>query len=317
MIYLNDWCEIQKEKDKAVVLVKAVKEDILTVLDSSPNKIKQNLIEQSISYLGNNPAICLSGGIDSQAMINIWKHSGVKFTPVTFKFSYDLNKSEVDDAIRFAKDLDLDLTIIELDVIRFLQRDNIEYAKKYQLSSPQFSTHAKFLEIIRDKGFTGAAFGGNGLLVEKSQVRFKYSFSQLFDIDNYSKISEFPVLSNFLGCDKDFCILLATKTKKMDDLDIEVDIDNFGKIKTQSSQGIRYQNKIESYQSIGFHIKPQSYKKTGFEDLRRYFNESHNSFYAFDNTFRVPMYDINKPVNVNCVVINKDFETFLLSVCKN
>lgn len=317
MLYFNNWCDVITDKDKSVILIKATKDDILRTIETDPNEIKQQLIDNCLSILGNNPAVCLSGGIDSQAMTNVWIESGVKFTPFTFKFAHDLNKDEVEDAIKFAEKLNLNLEIIELDVIRFLQRENLEFAKKYQLTSPQFSTHVKFLEKIKELGYSGAAMGGNGLLIEESKVRFNYSHSQLFDIDNYSKISGFPIVSNFLGFDKEFCILLAINSAKMVNLDLVTDINSFDKVQTQSTQAIRYQNKVESYQNLGFYIQPQRYKKTGFEEIKRFYNELHGSFYSFETDFRMPMHSINKLTGVESKILNEEFEKRLLKICNN
>ena len=130
MIYLNDWCEIQKEKDKAVVLVKAVKEDVLTVLNSDPNKIKQNLknwlvnykiatdsidiIDAKIINLGVNYTVLLEHGADKAEVVAEINNLLGRYFFVKSEIGESLNKMNIYKEIRKARSV---LDVKELKII--------------------------------------------------------------------------------------------------------------------------------------------------------------------------------------------------------
>lgn len=69
---------------------------------------------------GNNFALFLSGGTDSEIVLRNFLDIGIKPTCYTIKFKNDYNLSDVHEAIDLAKDLDVSLKIIDFDVVDFL-----------------------------------------------------------------------------------------------------------------------------------------------------------------------------------------------------
>ena len=298
MLYDKDWCILNYLEDKIEIDVKLIEEDIHRVLSTDLSLIKQRAVERAYEFVGMNPVICLSGGIDSQAMLNIIHDQNLPYTAITFDFGNGFNSQELEDAKRFAEFFNIDLKIIKLDVMRFLYTDLYEFAGKYNLTSPQFAVHCYFLEVIKSLGYTGAIFGGNGFLLNQDSVEFSLNDAQLLDLEKYSQISQFKVIPSFLSFDRDLCLTLSLSTS-ITPPDIEpinpfnkTDFDPVTRTIKQIirvSEADRYTSKIKSYEKLGCKLIPQSNKKTGFEQIKEYHNSLNDSHWAFDREFRLPL----------------------------
>jgi hypothetical protein len=273
MLYYKDWCTLNHFEDRIVINAHLAEKDIK---NKSFSGIKKSSVDNAVSVVGTNPVICLSGGIDSQAAINIWKEQDFPFTAVTFDFGNNFNQKELFDAVSFADFLKIPIKVIKLDIMRFLLRDLYEFSQRYQMASPQFCVHAYFLETIRSLGYTGAVFGGNGFTIVDDVIKFQLTRVQLLDLENYSRISGFPVIPSFLSFDRDLCLDLLLSTDNINSNDTTIHEE-------------RYQNKIKCYKSLDLKIIPQESKKTGFEELKEYYNSINNSVWAFERDFRLPL----------------------------
>jgi hypothetical protein len=298
MLYNNDWCKLEYLKGTINIKLEVSEDDVLRVIKTPIEKIKKNSVLSASKIVGDNPVICLSGGIDSQALLYMWHEQNIPYTAVTFEFNNGFNSQELSDAHRYANFLNIPLKVIKLDILRFLLHDLKEFSKKYNMVSPQFSVHAYFLDTIKDLGYTGAVFGGNGLVPTDSNLSFYLTDAQLLDIEKYSVESNFPVIPSFLNFDKDLCLALALASpileydnnptdlmsKKKYDPDTRSVVPNL----TISSDD-RYKSKIQSYKSLNCQIIPQDAKKTGFEEIKNYYNSLNNTYAAFDRDFRMPL----------------------------
>ena len=293
MLYFNDWCTLHYYPKEIKIESHVTQDDIVRITNTDISSIKQNAVNQSIEYVGNNPAICLSGGIDSQSVLSIFDKCNVPYTAVTFDFGNNLNARELVDAQSFATLYNIPLKVIKLDIMRFLLRDLDEFSKKYKIISPQFAVHAYFLETIKLLGYSGAVLGGNGFIVEKLSMRFGLSDAQLLDIENYSKISKFNVIPSFLSADKDLCILLAMNTPLVAaENKMKLIFDPVDRVLVSDSiisEADRYASKIKSYQNLNCKLKPQTIKKTGFEEIKNFYNTQQCNVWAFEKDFRFPL----------------------------
>ena len=133
MLYYDDWCTLDYSKSRIVINahIKEIKNKLIT-------DINRDAVSNSISVVGLNPVLCLSGGVDSQAMVNIWKNYDFSYTAVTFDFGNNFNQTELSDALSFADFLKIPVKVIKLDIMRFLSRDLLDFSQKYQMASPQF-----------------------------------------------------------------------------------------------------------------------------------------------------------------------------------
>jgi hypothetical protein len=71
MLYSNNWCRLEYLQDLINICVDITEEDIHRVSCLPLNKIKKNAVEKAYQVVGNNPVICLSGGIDSRLLLNL------------------------------------------------------------------------------------------------------------------------------------------------------------------------------------------------------------------------------------------------------
>ena len=276
MLFYDNWCRSELFEDGLHVHAFITMDDIDRIQSTSLDLISKNATKIASKYLGNNPALCLSGGIDSQAMIGLWDKD-VQYTAVIFQFENNLNEEEVEDAVNFAQSRDIPFKVIKSNVLRFLTHDLIDFGKTHNMSSPQFATYAHYIFKLKDLGYTGAALGGNSFVIYNNWVLFASSKAQLTDIENFSLKSKIPCIQSFLGFYKELCIKVALSC---------------GTIRENTSDD-RYVNKIDNYRRLGLDIVPQLTKRTGFEQLKKYYN---NDKYegAFEIDFRAPLYYYNR-----------------------
>ena len=326
MLYNNNWCKLEYLEDKINIIISLTEEDVIRVKHTPLEHTKLKAVMSAAKVVGDNPVICLSGGIDSQALLHIWHEQKIPYTAVTFDFSNGFNSKELSEAQQYADSLDIPLKVIKLDVMRFLSRDLKEFAKEYNILSPQFAVHAYFLETIRKLGYTGAVFGGNGFSPLPDSLSFRVTETQLLDLEKYSEKSNFPVIPSFLNFDKDLCIALALVTPPVDKYDDAWSLDPATKIKfdptirslipnIEIAEDDRYNSKAQSYKSLGCKIIPQDTKKTGFEQIKDYYNSLNNTYLAFDRDFRMPL-RVRSPELVTTTIIDRAVEKLMLTFSK-
>ena len=93
MLFYDNWCRSELFEDGLHVHAFITMDDIDRIQSTSLDLISKNATKIASKYLGNNPALCLSGGIDSQAMIGLWDKD-VQYTAVIFQFENNLMKKK-------------------------------------------------------------------------------------------------------------------------------------------------------------------------------------------------------------------------------
>ena len=235
------------------------------------------------AQLSDNPVLCLSGGIDSQAMIQCWQEAGLKFDVAIMEFENNLNQHDVSVALEYCHKNSIEPIILKLNVIQFLTRDCIEIGTKYKCTSPHFITHYKMFDMLRNLGYTGICCGGTAFARNHSEWGPVPSAAQSNYIE-YSNQNQFPVIGNFLGYDPALCWSIALLTPEHD---VEWNT-RYPRI-MDDTNAVRYAGKVAGYSNHGFDIIPQDNKYTGFELIKDYFAEKFNDGWAFEKMFRVPL----------------------------
>lgn len=324
MLYNNSWCTVEYLEENININVEISKEDIYRVIKTPIEEIKRKAVLSAAEVVGDNPVICLSGGVDSQTLLHMWHEQNIPYTAVTFEFSNGFNSQEFSDSKRFAESLGIPLKIIKLDAMRFLLQDLREFSKKYNISSPQFAVHAYFLDAIKNLGYTGAVLGGNGFVLTEDSLDFKLTMAQLLDIENYSQRSNFSVIPSFLNFDKDLCIALALATPIINQDHnptnplSTIAYDPLTRSLTPNvdvSVNDRYKSKTDSYRNINCKIIPQEKKKTGFEEIKEYYCSLNGNPLAFDRDFRLPLYFMIPESKIKTVV-DSEVENLILEISK-
>lgn len=237
------------------------------------------------SWLGDNPVLCLSGGVDSQAMIQSWMEAGLKFDIAVMVFKGEHNNHDYDHAKLYCDKIGIDPVLVEIDVINFLVRDNHEFGEKYRCTSPHFNTHYKFFDKLREMGYTGICGGGTALAKGKDGWGPVPTPAQMNYVE-YARLNEFPVINNFLGYDPKLCWTIALLTPPHDTMWVGA-VETLDSIKVDNEK--RYRAKVVGYQNHGFDVIPQEEKFTGFEKVKDYFADKYNDGWAFEKKFRYPL----------------------------
>jgi len=266
--------------------------------------------------LGDRPALCLSGGVDSQAMIYCWLEAGLKFDVVSCIFHNNLNLHDVDTARDFCKIHGLNLIEIPLNVIQFLNRENIDYAIKYKSSSPHFNVHYKLFNMLQDMGYSGACCGGVALFKDGDSwgTNFRYN---IFNFINYVKESKFNVQGSFLSYYPELAWSVGLLTKDMI-------LPTNGMPSNElfnSYDEIRYSAKVDGYHKAGLKVIPQKKGYTGFEEVKKYYESITKDGWEFEKRFRHSIQNIHKTHKNKAEIVklnlSKDLNDKILSIYSN
>lgn len=225
----------------------------------------------------NHPApytLLVSGGVDSQAMIHVWKQSGVPFKVVHYNY-LGLNAHDTQFLVEFCQQQEVECNIIDFDAVGFITSNLLkDYAKKYDCSSPQILTYIRFAEQHSET----AIMSGNFHLSLSIGVNYT-----LLALDRFRKESKPNFIPFFFSSTPSLTFL--TKYLK----------------KSQINDG--YQFKCNAYNQLGVAVIQQPAKYTGFEKIKELFDhvsvptelrmryKNYPSKRPFDLLYRYALYD--------------------------
>lgn len=252
------------------------------------NSLKNYMKEAAIlcsKELGNKPALCLSGGADSQAMLNCFQEANIICDVIVFKYKNNLNYHDIKTAYDYAEKNNIKIKEIELDIISFLSRENHDYAIKYKSVSPQFNVHYKCFNMLKDMGYTGVACGGDApLQIQNNVWGTNYQRNTLGYI-KYTEKSNFMCIGSFLSFYPQLAWSIGLLTEFFN-LDKEIEKDY---IKRRNAKKNRYDIKIKGYKNFGFDIIKQDTKLHGFEAIEKLLWDQTGDGLAFDKAYRRPI----------------------------
>lgn len=249
----------------------------------SINNYKKRAAELTAEQCGSNPAICFSGGIDSQAMLQCFITAKLEFKVYILKFNKDLNKQDVEHAQYYCKENKIKLIELPFDIISFLNKFNLLYSSRYKSLSPHFNTHYAMFDILKSKGHTGLVCGGNATLCNNETWGTNYTRNPMNYI-NYSTINNFFVQGNFLSFYPKLNWSIALLTKKSTET-----LTSNNLLNKEELDKNRYLCKLNGYVRANFNIIPQNKKYTGFELVKKYYENITNDPWEFEKRFRVPL----------------------------
>jgi hypothetical protein len=299
--FYNDWLDVSgmaagNGKDHTVNL----KPEFFEKLDPfNDKKLKQWRIDAATrcaESLGPFPALCFSGGIDSQAMLNCWAEADLEAHVIIFAFKDGLNKQDCEHAKQYCRKFDIPYREIEFDIVSFLTRDNANMTTKYGNISPHFNTHYRFVEILTHMGYTGVCFGGQApdrncgdYGVNISKVPYYWATcAEKFDI---------AVQGSFLSFSPELAWALTLSTPDIKNLDYKNNSTALREYDTlKAAEAEKYEAKLIGYRRVGFDLVPQPQKYTGFELVKDYFEEQTGDGWAFEKQFRNPLSKMNEGI---------------------
>jgi hypothetical protein len=283
---LDDWISVSFT-DTDMVWNVNITEEMLDVAYSATLEENCKLAVMNLpSSVGNRPAVCLSGGIDSQTVVDTFLYAGVTPEVVIFNFLDDHNIHDVSHAIKFCETRNITPRLIDLDVIWFLNNQLYDFATKYKISSPQFAVHLYLAGKLKDLGYTSAIFGGNNL-TQFTDFSWYTPTKEETDWCKYSHAINFPIIGSFWLQDWRLSLMATIFTPYVSTTDAMH----------------RYESKILSYKTMGYDVIPQEQKYNGFETIKKYYEEMTGDGWTFEKQFRKPIRNFagfytNNPITV-------------------
>lgn len=239
----SSWIKITRHDKHVTMDISARKESIDADFDLSV----KNYIDRIVATYPAPFTIFATGGVDSQAVIQMWLKSGHKFNVVSVRFKNNFNEHDLKTLQEFSKQFDVDVRYIDFDIVDFLENRLEHYVLKYRCSSPQICAHMAFNELVPEGT---AIFSGN---IPYTSLDFTIELLPLY---TYRDITRPAFIPFFLMEDKDIagaCMREGFKIIKnytgMDD----------------------YEKKCTLYNHIGLPVIPQQEKLSGFEKLKEYY----------------------------------------------
>jgi hypothetical protein len=251
------------------------------------NKIKNKPLKAAIKTVKhitkNYPApytLCLSGGVDSQAMLYAWKESGVKFETCCAIYNTWLNDYDIAQLKEFAKRENIKIKYIDIDVIKFLEEEHDTYANKYECGSPQITTFMKIADTIAG----GTVIMSGNFKSDMSGVPDYNNFA-MFKYGLYSKRSIVP----WFFAETEELFHSFEYYYKQGDIQSSEGFDSEGfDVEPKTAAKIQYETKIYKYQNFGFPVIPQESKQNGFERIKEIYDMRQEGISKKDKLIRTP-----------------------------
>jgi hypothetical protein len=231
--------------------------DIITNSKTPITTIAKRVISDITKEYPKPYYLMLSGGIDSQCMLWLWKQAGVPFIPTSFRYIHHeifYNQHDLEILLNVADINNVEIQYIDFDVIQFLETELYEYAIKYKCTSPQICSHMKMADMI--EGGT-VIFGGN------FAAHSFYTYT-ILGLERYARLSGRSTIPFFLLHDAELAGAASYIDPASHGLEYHV------------SKKKHYDAKITSIKELEIPILPQSDKLTGFEKIKDLYDTQHS-----------------------------------------
>jgi|TARA_X000001036_G_scaffold155259_1_gene147422 hypothetical protein len=316
--FYNNWLDTSGflnengKGNKINVPIKTIQE-LENFTDEKLKKWRIEAAERCHATLGQFPALCFSGGIDSQAMLHCFAEADLEAHVIIFTFKDGLNKHDVDHAKAYCHTFDIPYREIEFDIVSFLTRDNLAMTEQYGGLSPQFNTHYRFVEILTHMGYTGVCFGGGAPDRVNGDYGTNFEKNAMHWLKCHDKF-QIAVQGSFLSFSPELALALAVSTPEAG---VTLEEDHADWETYKKIRHAKYEQKIIGYKRIGFDIMQQDTKYTGFEKVKDFFEEKTGDGWAFERQFRDPLAkgpDVNKDMNEYKIDLKAEQKVFLDSI---
>ena len=271
----------------------------------SLTKYRINAAHKAKKILGSRPALCISGGVDSQAMLQSWIEADINFDAFVLVFKDNLNIMDVEHARAICKNFNVELKEIEIDIIQFLNYFNYEYSIKYNSCSPHFNTHYKLFNLLKGYNYTGVCCGGDAPVKNLYNNSWGGNFTRNPNtFIKYAEVEQFTCIGNFISYYPNLAWAIALQTKPIyyptpnghinnntnnvyinENQRVLSALDNIYKDNVEQ----RYLDKCAGYKSIGYTILPQTQKFTGFELVKQKLEQETGNGWEFEKRYRQPL----------------------------
>lgn len=90
----------------------------------------------------------LSGGIDSEVVVRVFKDLGINHNTFIIRYENDINKRDVNSAIEIANSLNIKYSIIDMNLQNFYENEAYELYKRSGCIRAARLPHLKFMEFV-------------------------------------------------------------------------------------------------------------------------------------------------------------------------
>lgn len=236
---------------------------------------------------GEPLVLCISGGLDSQAMLTAFQASGVPVQAAVLKFKDGLNEHDIGNAASALTQMGIKIQYHEIDIRKFYEDGTfMEYAISGCTNSPQFAAHIWFAHQIQGV----PVFAGEPWHLIPAQEQKKESIF----IPHYKEYgTEISLRKKGRACISHF---FETSAEWLEDL---LNEEKFRYRPRHADPKISYRAKYTYYRQMGFPISMPAalVKLTGFERLYSLIATEHNldDYYYFNELYRKPLEKIFPP----------------------
>jgi hypothetical protein len=106
-------------------------------------------------YYSGTFDVLLSGGIDSEVVVRVFKDLGINHNTYIFRYKKDYNFRDVESAIEICKSLHIPYKVIDFDLEKFYEQEAYDFFKKSGCLSAGRLTHMKFFDYLDGIPITG------------------------------------------------------------------------------------------------------------------------------------------------------------------
>lgn len=213
--------------------------------------------------LAEKPLLCLSGGLDSEAMAMAFLAAAVPFEVITLRFEKALNFAEIRHAESFCREFGIKQQFVDLDVVDFFEQKKYEsYLDKYYSHSLEVCAQLWFLDQIkRPFVWAGEAFR---LFVKNGQPEVQAVSELEAVVYRFIKYKKLKAIPNFHFYSSELAWAFFSESLHTRGLVYEDDHDP-----------AHYIEKLNFYRACGFDIREipeRKHKLHGFEMVKNYFD---------------------------------------------
>lgn len=244
---------------------------------------------------GEPISLCLSGGVDSEAMARGFLAAGVPFVPYVFRFKDGFNDFDIADALAFCARQGLAPRVLDIDAIEYFESGrHWNEAERYRCNSPQLCLHIHMLERVPGC----AVLSWNPPNLEKGDRAIglpqdKYwSYHRYFEARGRAGVPFFFLYTPELV----YAFLRLPALQRA-----------LRGAAPSLTAADAYALKCEVYREGGFAIENRADKYTGFEKLRRHYDRITGRPDAFNQLFRRPLEEKIPAPRSQISLINENF----------
>ena len=262
---------------------------IFTVFEEA--QMAAALIYREARKLRQEIFLCLSGGIDSEAMLRAFISAGVPFQGIIMRFNDGLNDFDIKDIIQFCDKNHVPYEIFDLNVLDFFESGKyLQYGKMYQCQSPQLAAHLYLCDHI--KGCPVLSWQPPEIFFYFDHKRKTQIFSFGLPGHLHNALLRYFVKKRRFGVP--FFFLYTTELLKA-----FFKLPLLQKMIWLGGKGVdvyySYDIKCMTYSQADFSIEPRKDSYTGFEKIKNYYDLLDKKFYGlgFNDRYRTPLEKLN------------------------